>query len=158
MLLESQQEFAAGMAANDTLAICLSESIGLGVKALVNAGEGAVLDRFTGVIGPEITQHSLQVRPGVHIADTRFVGYLSHSCDPSCRLDMDRFELIALRPIAAGELLTIDYAATEDVLHVQFACHCGADDCRAWITGRRDPVNAAGAAYLATRRGLVRRA
>jgi hypothetical protein len=158
MLLESRLEFAADTAAGDTLAICFSQTIGLGVKTLAAAGEGAVLDRFTGTVGPEITQHSLQVKPGLHISNTRFVGYLSHSCDPNCRLDMTRFELVACRDIAAGELLTIDYAATEDVLHVQFACHCGADCCRDWITGRHDPVNAAGAAYLATLRGLVRRA
>jgi hypothetical protein len=156
MLLESRLEFVPDMAASDTLAICISEAIGLGVKALVDAGKGAVLDRFTGVIGPRITQHSLQVGPGLHISDTQFVGYLSHSCDPNCRLDMIRFELVARRDIAADDLLTIDYAATEDVLHVQFACHCGADDCRDWITGRHDPVNAAGAAYLANLRGLVR--
>jgi hypothetical protein len=158
MLLESRHEFVPDMPASDTLAMCFSDAVGLGVRALVAADEGAVLDRFTGAVGPEITQHSLQVSPGLHISNTHFVGYLSHSCDPNCRLDMVRFELVARRDIAAGDLLTIDYAATEDVLHVQFACHCGADSCRHWITGRRDPVSAQGAAYLATLRGLVRRA
>src|SRR5690606_33754662 len=110
---------------------------------------GAVLDRFTGEIGPEITQHSLQVAPGLHISATRFVGYLTHGCAPNCRLDMNRFELVALRDVEAGELLTIDYAATEDRLHLQFACQCGAADCRSWITGRLDAVNAAGRHYLA---------
>ena len=71
---------------------------------------------------------------------------------------MDRFELAALRDIAAGELLTIDYAATEDILHVQFACHCGAGDCRHWVTGAKEPVNAAGASYLATHPARARRA
>jgi hypothetical protein len=62
---------------------------------------------------------------------------------------MDRFELVARRDIAAGDLLTVDYAATEDVLYVQFPCRCGALQCRNWITGRADPVNPIGAAYLA---------
>lgn len=128
--------------------ICFSEDIGFGVQTLTDFAEGAVFDRFTGEIGPEITQHSLQVGHGLHISATRFIGYLSHGCAPNCRLDMDRFELIALRDIAAGELLTIDYAATEDRLHVQFACRCAASDCRRWITGRQDPVNAAGQRYL----------
>lgn len=151
MLLESRLEFITGSEANDLLAICFSEGIGLGVQTVADVAAGAVLDRFTGEVGPELTQHSLQIRPGLHIFDTRFVGYLSHGCAPNCRLDMDRFELIALRDIAAGELLTIDYTATEDVLHVQFACHCGARHCRRWITGRRESVNPAGASHLAMR-------
>src|SRR3546814_12336188 len=61
----------------------------------------------------------LQVRPGLHISGTHFIGYLSHGCDPNCRLDMERFELVARRDIAPGETLTVDYAATEDVLFRQ---------------------------------------
>lgn len=144
--------------ASDALAICLTEQLGLGVQALTDVTRGSVLDNFSGDIGPEITQHSLQVRPGQHISGTRFIGYLSHGCDPNCRLDMESFELVTLREISAGELLTIDYASTEDRLHVQFPCHCGADSCRQWITGRLDPVSAEGERYLAMRAELQRSA
>ncbi len=153
MFIETALEFVSATGTNDTLAICRSDDVGLGVRSLINAPRGTVLDRFSGEITSEITQHSLQVRPGLHINKTRFIGYLTHGCDPNCQLDMDRFQLVALRDVVAGELLTIDYAATEDVLHVQFACHCGAANCREWITGRLDPVNPAGLAYLAARPG-----
>src|SRR3546814_9543462 len=83
----------------------------------------------------------LQVRPGLHISGTHFIGYLSHGCDPNCRLDMERFELVARRDIAPGETLTVDYAATEDVLFRQFACRCAAPTCRGWITGRAEAIN-----------------
>ena len=121
---------------------------GRGVRTLVDRRAGEVVHRFTGVIGPELKQHTLQVAPGQHISETRVIGYLSHSCDPNCRLDMDAFDLIALGDIAEGELLTIDYAATEDVLYRQFACHCGAASCRHWITGRLEGPDEDGTIYL----------
>jgi len=123
---------------------------GMGVRTLVARQAGEVIHRFTGLIGPELAQHSLQVAPGQHISQTKVIGYLSHSCDPDCRLDMDRFDLVALRDIPAGDLLTIDYAATEDVLYRQFACHCGAAACRHWITGRAEGPDEDGQMYLAS--------
>jgi hypothetical protein len=149
MYLESGTKFVPALEANDALAVCWADGVGLAVQVLLDAPAETVLDRFAGMVCPEVSQHSLQVCPGLHISATRFIGFLSHGCAPNCRLDMDRFELVTLRPVTAGELLTIDYAATEDVLHAQFACHCGADGCRKWITGRNDPVSGAGKAYLA---------
>jgi hypothetical protein len=134
------------------LEICHTEGpYGLGVRTLVARRAGEVVHRFSGTIGPEVRQHSLQVDADRHISDTEYIGFLSHSCDPDCRLDMERFELVALRDVPAGDLLTIDYAATEDVLFRQFACHCGAAACRRWITGRTEAVNAEGQAVLANR-------
>lgn len=132
-----------------TLRICRPDAArGLGVETTTARTKGEVLHVFTGEIGPEISQHSLQVDETNHISDTEFIGYLSHACAPNCRLDMKGFELVALKPIAAGELLTIDYAATEDRLFKQFACHCGAPQCRRWITGRAERPNIEGQAYL----------
>lgn len=126
---------------------------GLSVRTLAPRRRGEVIHHFTGVITPELRQHTLQVAPGLHIADTAIIGFLSHSCEPDCRLDMERSELQALRDIRAGDLLTIDYAATEDVLYRQFACHCGARTCRQWVTGRAEGPNLEGQAYLATQGG-----
>ena len=123
---------------------------GLGVRTLIPRRAGEVVHRFTGVITPDLRLHSLQVSEHLHISETRFIGFLSHSCDPNCRLDMDRFEVEALKDVDADGLLTIDYAATEDVLYRQFACHCGAESCRHWITGRAETINDEGRDYLAT--------
>ena len=125
---------------------------GLGVRTLIPRRAGEVVHHFTGVITPELRLHSLQVSDELHISETRFIGFLSHSCDPNCRLNMQRFDMEALKDVAAGGLLTIDYAATEDVLYRQFACHCGADSCRHWITGRAESINDEGRDYLATLR------
>lgn len=149
-MFTSSRKFVADPAASaPLLAVCRDAALGLCVRALGPCAPGSIIERFEGDIGPRVSQHSLQVRPGSHIARTRHIGYLSHACDPNCRLDMARFELVALRAIAAGELLSIDYAATEDRLYAQFACACGAPDCRRWITGRDEPISAAGARYLA---------
>lgn len=148
MFLSSRECVAAAEAS--LLTICRDEDVGLCVRALQDCVAGVVVESFDGVIGPDLSQHSLQVRSGVHISDTQYIGYLSHACDPNCRLDMERFELVTLRAVAAGDLLTIDYAATEDRLFAQFACACGAHACRQWITGRREAVNPAGVRHLAS--------
>lgn len=139
--------------ADDALEVCDTRSAhGLGVRTLVARRRGEAFHRFTGVISAELRQHSLQVTDALHISDTQFIGYLSHSCAPNCRLDMDAFDLVALCDIPAGARLTIDYAETEDRLFRQFACHCGAAACRNWITGRREGPTIEGQAYLAARR------
>lgn len=123
---------------------------GVGVRTLRARRAGEVIHRFTGVFGPELRQHTLQVAPGLHISETRVIGYLSHSCEPNCRLDMARSELLALTDVPADAFLTIDYAATEDELYRQFACHCGAVSCRRWITGRAEAPDEDGQVYLAS--------
>lgn len=121
---------------------------GVGVLTLRARRAGEVLHHFTGEVGAELRQHSLQVAPGLHISGTRLIGYLSHACEPNCRLDMAASTLVALRDVEADVLLTIDYAQTEDVLYRQFACHCGAATCRRWITGRAEAPNAEGRQFL----------
>lgn len=126
----------------------LGEHHGLGVCARRAFPRGAVIHRFAGVVSERICQHSLQVDAARHISGTRYVGYLSHGCDPNAGLDMATFTLVARRDIAPGEAVTIDYAETEDRLHRQFACRCGAAICRGWITGRAEPPNEEGRAWL----------
>jgi len=121
---------------------------GLGVRALRGFSEGDVIHRFTGKVSEQIDLHSLQVDARRHITDTRYAGYLTHGCDPNAFLDMRGFTVVAHRDIAPGEILTVDYGATEDRLHRQFPCACGAPNCRGWITGRRESPNAEGEALL----------
>jgi len=122
--------------------------VGMGVKAKLRFERGALVARFTGQLSNKVLQHTLQVSPDTHLHDPWFVGLLTHACAPNCVLDMQRLEILALADIEPGELLTLDYAVTEDVLHRQFACGCGSAACRKWITGRREGVNAMGQAYL----------
>jgi uncharacterized protein len=84
-----------------------------------------------------LTQYSLQQAPGRHFEDLNIVGYLAHSCDPNCRFEFDPPALIALRDIGLGDLVTIDYEATEEVLARDFECRCGHPSCRGVIMGYR---------------------
>ena len=130
--------------------ILASKQIGLAVRTKRGHERGSVVENFKGEIGPFMLQHTLQISPFQHILDQQFVGYLMHSCDPNCVLDMQRLRLLALKDIESGTLLTIDYAVTEDELYRQFPCRCGASNCRHWITGRSETLSRDGRQFLAS--------
>jgi SET domain-containing protein len=56
--------------------------------------------------------------------------YTNHSCAPNARLSIDngRVEFYALRNIAGGEEVTVDYGETHH--DGKLACLCGAPGCR----------------------------
>ncbi len=59
----------------------------------------------------------------------------NHSCQPNTAYE--GLNIIALRPIAKGEELTLDYASFLDEEHMEpFECRCGAPNCRGLITGK----------------------
>ena len=60
--------------------------------------------------------------------------FLNHSCDPNVGIQ-GQIVFVAMRDIAGGEELTLDYA-TIDHDSEPMACACGADGCRRLITGR----------------------
>ncbi|EME70144.1 hypothetical protein H261_10074 [Paramagnetospirillum caucaseum] len=132
--------------------------VGRGIRARIHFERGKRVAKFAGMLSNTVFQHSLQISPATHLHDPYFVGLLSHSCAPNCVLDMQRLEILALLDIGPGELLTIDYAVTEDTLYRQFPCDCGSSHCRRWITGRREAVNEAGKAYLTDLNGKLPRA
>ena len=81
----------------------------------------------------------------IQITETLFIGpttlaereggmmHLNHSCEPNLGLQ-GQIVFVAMRDIAAGEELTIDYAMTDDELY-EMRCHCGSKGCRGLITG-----------------------
>ena len=117
---------------------------GYGVYTLRQYERGNLVARFTGSTISEIIQHSLQLSSGQHILDSYFAGFLLHSCDPNIVLDMNDLTIWAIKDIEKGDALTMDYASTEDYLFKQFKCLCGSDNCRQWVTGRRETVNSEG--------------
>lgn len=119
---------------------------GYGVYAKRDFARGYRICKISGTVVHEVMQHTLQIGPDSHLYDPYFTGYLLHSCDPNTFLDMQRFELWAVKDIHVGEPLTMDYASTEDVLFKQFPCLCGAPNCRKWISGRREPARMPGLA------------
>jgi D-alanine-D-alanine ligase len=57
---------------------------------------------------------------------------INHSCDPNAWLE--GLDLVARRPIEAGEEIRIDYATFIAETGASFDCHCDAEHCRGTIT------------------------
>lgn len=111
---------------------------GSGVISRRSFVPGDLLAVMSGEVVPEIRQHTLQISADQHLYDPWFSGYFLHSCDPNVSLNMQTLKVTALREIAVGDYITMDYAETEDVLFKQFPCSCGAENCRGWVTGRKE--------------------
>ncbi|MCT4499894.1 SET domain-containing protein-lysine N-methyltransferase [Pseudomonas sivasensis] len=120
-----------------------------GVKARTAFDSRIRIARVSGYAVGERRPHTLQLSPRIHLYDCWFCGLLRHSCNPNVFFDTTYLELWTVQPIAAGAWLTLDYASTEDVLFRQFACQCGELNCRGWITGSQEPLNAEGQAFMA---------
>ncbi|HEU4438497.1 MAG TPA: SET domain-containing protein-lysine N-methyltransferase, partial [Methylomirabilota bacterium] len=60
--------------------------------------------------------------------------YTNHSCDPNLALQ-GQIVMVAMRDIAPGEELTIDWATTDDGDYT-LECHCGSPRCRGTVTGK----------------------
>jgi hypothetical protein len=59
--------------------------------------------------------------------------FLNHSCEPNVGVQ-GQIVFVALRDVAAGEELTIDYGTIGHAAE-PMACRCGAAACRRTITG-----------------------
>lgn len=110
---------------------------GMGVMTFRFFSKGDLICALAGDIITDIRQHSLQIEPDLHLHDTYFSGYFLHSCSPNITLDMKSLLVYATKDINPMDYLLMDYAQTEDYLYKQFPCTCGAENCRGWITGRK---------------------
>lgn len=57
----------------------------------------------------------------------------NHCCEPNTAYD--GLNVVAIKPIASGEELTLDYASFLDEHMQPFECRCGANSCRQYIHG-----------------------
>lgn len=115
----------------------LGEGQGQGVVSLVDFREGEIVFAFTGFYSSEVTQFSLQINENLHLHDPYFYGKIIHSCDPNCFVDLENRRFVATRAIGKGELVTMDYAQTEDILYKSFPCACGSANCRGIVQGKK---------------------
>ncbi|MBT5415547.1 MAG: SET domain-containing protein-lysine N-methyltransferase [Rhodospirillaceae bacterium] len=129
----------------------LRDARGRGVVVRIGFAPGARLALLSGVVMPERSLNTIQIGPDLHMSDPWFCRFILHACDPNARFDLTDLTLIARRPIAPGDLLSVDYGATEDRLARQFECHCGATDCRGWMMGCKEKPTEEGRRVLAAR-------
>ena len=60
--------------------------------------------------------------------------FFKHSCEPNAGFH-GTLELVAMRPIEAGEEITFDYALCMSGTFGDMDCQCGAAECRGRVTG-----------------------
>jgi SET domain-containing protein len=127
---------------------------GKGVFALQDIAEGEDLIEYLGEViswaeaerrhphDPQNPNHTFYFHIDEdHVIDGLHGGnasrWINHSCAPNCEADQQgsRVFIRALRSIAAGEELSFDYGLIIDErytakLKAEYACWCGADECR----------------------------
>lgn len=84
-----------------------------------------------------VRRYSLQVEENhylVSLTDCEPSDYVNHSCSPNAGLS-GQIALVAMRDIEAGEEISYDYAMSDGSSYDEFACGCGAEDCRGRVSG-----------------------
>lgn len=137
-----------GYPAKTQFTVITAKGSGTNIAALRDFPRISRICRISGQLLHARSTQTLQLAPGIHMYDPYFCGLLRHSCDPNVFVDMSELWVWALKDIAKGDYLTMDYATTENRLRRQFACRCGAVDCRGWITGYDESPNADGQLFF----------
>ncbi|MDQ3800337.1 MAG: SET domain-containing protein-lysine N-methyltransferase [Acidobacteriota bacterium] len=68
-----------------------------------------------------------------HVRQSK-IEFINHSCEPNAGFS-GQIELVAMRAIQAGEAIGFDYAICTSEPEFRMECFCGAERCRAFITG-----------------------
>jgi len=122
--------------------------VGVVATSSIRAGEtlvvygGVIVDRaHTNRLGQECRAYFYQIAPGLWYGpgsamDSVGIGErLNHSCEPNAGFSSP-VTLVALRDIAAGESVEVDYATfqSDDLDGSSFVCACGSARCRGVVT------------------------
>jgi hypothetical protein len=84
--------------------------------------------------------HTIQIDRDLHLVPPSPMRFLNHSCEPNCgiviRSGIERVEIRALRDIAPGEELTLDYETFEEEFQALTGpCLCQSARCRGRLRG-----------------------
>ena len=90
----------------------------------VRFGYNTAPDEITGTFHPEAVRHP--------------TNFANHACDPNSGYD-GTDSIVALRAIATGEEIRMDYGTFSFSFDHDFACRCGAAACRGKVTGNDWP-------------------
>lgn len=119
---------------------------GMGVFARKPVAKGEVVVVWGGIIRswdelrqlPEdLQRHSIQVEEQLFQVPANAYDppdFVNHSCNPNVGLS-GQIALVAMRDIARGEEICMDYAMCDAMPYDEFECHCGASTCRGQVTG-----------------------
>ena len=107
------------------------------VRILVDRPAGSTLVSFAG--SPRFTAPTfltVQVDATTHLQpEPVFLECVNHSCAPNVAFDMERFALVAVTDLKAGDELVYFYPSTEWQMAQPFSCACAAPGCLGLIDG-----------------------
>lgn len=85
-------------------------------------------------LSPATRQRTLQIADDHFIVSNRdgCADWINHSCDPNAGFH-GPLMLVAMRPIATGEMICFDYAMSDASPYDEFACACGSARCRGHV-------------------------
>jgi uncharacterized protein len=85
---------------------------------------------------PNFTQEILQIDDELYLETPVMEpsDCFNHSCEPNLGLT-GQIGLIAMRDIAVGEEVCLDYAMCDGSNYDEFVCNCGSPNCRGRVTG-----------------------
>jgi hypothetical protein len=117
---------------------------GNGIFAQQVLKRGELLAVFGGVVYEWDTFINLQERERslcIQVEDNLFLvprpigdgDYVNHCCNPNAGLS-GQIALVAMRDIQPGEEICFDYAMSDTAAYDEFACECGAPNCRRSVT------------------------
>jgi uncharacterized protein len=129
------------MASIPGLRVVRSSIDGYGVIATRDFAEGEVIAEVDGVSWhesePVDDRYSLLMGDGMFFDMVDQTRWINHSCDPNAEVetgtDAERgpwAQIVALRPVRAGEEINYDYAFAVEVAE---PCRCGTANCRGFI-------------------------
>ncbi|MCX5604853.1 SET domain-containing protein [Streptomyces phaeochromogenes] len=128
---------------NDGYELQRTDAKGEGVFATRSFQVGKTV--MVGVIDRDLDHnhsHASQVGEKQFVLHGGLIPKVNHSCEPNCGIRLNAsgaHDLIARRPITAGQEITFDYAMRNySVDHFAAHCQCGSPRCRDRITGWKD--------------------
>ena len=109
------------------------EGLGLCAISRVTFNPGESIFTLSGQVINKPTLGSLKLSEHLHLHDSYFLGYVSHSCNPNCTANIKTLIIECIEPIKLGDKITMDYMQTETALYRSFQCVCRNDHCRGKI-------------------------
>lgn len=110
-----------------------------GAFATRDLAAGPVVCAFTAAFRRSApSRHTLQVGENLHVElSPTELAFVNHGCAPNVAFDVERWVLVTLAPVRAGDELRFFYPSTEWEMQEPFDCRCGAANCLGRIRGAR---------------------
>lgn len=124
----------------NNLVIVVEGRLGKAVVAARGFLRGDLVTQGFGSVTRERSMHTIQIDRDTHLVPPSPMRLLNHSCEPNCGIlinrGVDNIEIHALRDIAAGEELTLDYETFEEEFEALTGpCLCQTASCRGRLRG-----------------------